>query len=502
LSEEHCPNVQKPAESTFAAPNSRTRAVAVGSVGSGAFTQTRFRFLRITLLSIVDILFLFAAASLAYAVWALPVRGQSFAVYLPLAPLLTLFVIGYAAAGLYPGFGLGPVETLRRQSYVTAFGFVVVAAISFALKVPPLYSRVTFSIALVFSLVCVPAGRALISHLARRWSWWNEPVVVIGAGERAARAIRGIRQATHLGYQPVAVMSHGSSFSDGEIEGVAIVGGLEAAAELVRRGVRIALLEIDESQSRSFLDRLQQQFRHVILLRQHYDLPVEGLHVRNLGTLIGIEYTNNLLVHENRVTKRALDLLVGSIALVVAAPVVLIAAAAVKLVDGGAVFFFQDRAGLNGRRISVPKIRTMIMDAETALNDYLDATPGARTEWESRHKLRDDPRLIRYVGHLFRRFSIDELPQLWSVLVGDMSLVGPRPFPDYHLKKFSPDFLDLRQRARPGITGLWQVTVRSEGGIGAQEAYDSYYIRNWSVWLDLYLLSRTLGSVVSGRGAY
>jgi len=97
---------------------------------------------------------------------------------------------------------------------------------------------------------------------------------------------------------------------------------------------------------------------------------------------------------------------------------------------------------------------------------------------------------------------VDELPQLWTVVQGRMSLVGPRPFPDYHLTQFPPAFLELRRRVRPGITGLWQITVRSEGGIEKQQAYDTYYIRNWSVWLDLYVLSRTLAAVASGRGAY
>jgi Undecaprenyl-phosphate galactose phosphotransferase WbaP len=457
---------------------------------------------RTVILCSSDLVALVLAGLVGYALWALPARSQSLALYLSLAPLLALFIFGYALAGLYPGFGLGPVETLRRQSYVTGFGFLVLAAFSFAFKLPPLYSRVTFSIALALSLIVMPLSRALVSHMARAWSWWNEPVVVIGAGERAARAVRGIRAAQHLGYEPVAVLSHALLVDRGDIEGVPLVGGLEKGAALSAQGIRIALLEIDESQNRAFLDRLQQQFRHVILLRQHYDLPVEGLNVRNLGTLIGIEYTNNLLVKGNQTLKGILDVVLGLSALIFAAPVIALAALAVKLIDGGPVFFYQDRAGRNGRRISVPKIRTMNIDAEKALAEYLAATPGAKEEWETRHKLRNDPRLVPYVGQFFRRYSIDEFPQLWTVLMGDMSLVGPRPFPDYHLRKFSPDFLDLRQRVRPGITGLWQVTVRSEGGIGEQEAYDSYYIRNWSVWLDIYLLSRTLATVISGRGAY
>ena len=194
--------------------------------------------------------------------------------------------------------------------------------------------------------------------------------------------------------------------------------------------------------------------------------------------------------------------MLAGIALFVAAPIVLAAAALVRLLDGKPAFFIQDRAGLDGRRIAVPKIRTMRRDAESRLEEHLAANPGLRAEWDARYKLQNDPRLIPGVGRLFRRFSIDELPQLWSVLRGDMSLVGPRPFPDYHIRHFSPAFIELRRCVRPGITGLWQVTVRSAGSTDEQESYDSYYIRNWSAWLDLYILSRTIAAVASGRGAY
>jgi Undecaprenyl-phosphate galactose phosphotransferase WbaP len=457
---------------------------------------------RVVLLGATDVATLFLCGSLAYFLWARPMRMQPGGMYLELAPLLLLFVAGYSRAGLYPGFGLGPVETLRRLSYVTTFGFLVLAAFSFALKLPHLYSRVTFGLALAFSLLLVPLARVLLLDRARRWRWWAEPVVVIGTGQRAVRAIHSILAASYLGYRPVAVLAPDPLAADSSVATVPIVGGLDRAPGLAARGIRVALLETDRSQDRAVVDRLQQQFRHVVLLREYDDLAVEGIQVRNLGSMVGIEYTNNLLLTGNQVIKRALDLLLAGTMLVVVAPLLVLAASLVKLIDGGPVLFFQSRKGLGGRTVAVPKIRTMKLDAERRLEAYLEANPGLREEWRRRFKLRDDPRLIPIVGRFFRRFSVDELPQLFSVVIGDMSLVGPRPLPDYHVNRFPPDFLELRQRVRPGITGLWQINVRSEGGLDEQQGYDTYYIRNWSVWLDLYVLSRTFAVVVTGRGAY
>jgi Undecaprenyl-phosphate galactose phosphotransferase WbaP len=460
------------------------------------------RFARIGTQIGIDALALAVAAALAIVIYAIPVKHQPLSLYLPLAPLTGLFIIGYALAGLYPGFGLGAVETLRRVVLVTALSFLLIAAFSFALKVPALYSRVTFTLAFGFSLAFVPVGRSLLHRVAGRTWWWSEPVVVVGTGDRATHAIRHIQRAHRRDYRPVVVLNPNARAAEPAIEGIPVASGLDRAASLARAGIRVVLLETDRSLNRALVDTLQRHFRHVLLFSEAGGLPVEGLQIRHLGELIGIEYTNNLLMHRNRAIKRALDLILGAIALVLAAPIIGCAIAVVRLIDGGPSFFVQDREGQDGKRIAVLKIRTMRRDAEARLAQYLEQRPELRREWDDRFKLTDDPRLLPVVGRLFRRFSIDELPQLLNVLRGDMSLVGPRPFPDYHLQRFSPAFRELRARVAPGITGLWQVTVRSEGAIEDQEAFDSYYIRNWSLWMDLYVLSRTVLAVASGRGAF
>jgi lipopolysaccharide/colanic/teichoic acid biosynthesis glycosyltransferase len=199
--------------------------------------------------------------------------------------------------------------------------------------------------------------------------------------------------------------------------------------------------------------------------------------------------------------KRGLDLVVVLLAAAMFLPLIGLAALAIQLVDRGPVFYAQERRGLGGRRIRVWKLRTMYCDAAARLERHLAENPAARAEWNRFFKLRHDPRVLPWIGGLMRRSSIDELPQVWNLLVGEMTLVGPRPLPDYHLAAFDGGFRHLRQTVVPGLTGLWQVSSPSDGDTAVLRRLDCAYIANRSLALDLQILLRTVAVVLTGRGA-
>ncbi|MCA8958388.1 MAG: sugar transferase, partial [Planctomycetes bacterium] len=165
----------------------------------------------------------------------------------------------------------------------------------------------------------------------------------------------------------------------------------------------------------------------------------------------------------------------------------------------GPVLFAHRRLGRDGRWFSVWKFRTMVIDADRKLAEYLAEHPELQREWQETHKLKSDPRITR-VGRFLRRSSLDELPQIWSVLTGRMSLVGPRPIVADEVVKYG-DAYALYTSVPPGITGLWQVSGRNNTTYPQRVALDAAYVRNWSIWLDLYVLYRTVKTVLRREGA-
>lgn len=240
--------------------------------------------------------------------------------------------------------------------------------------------------------------------------------------------------------------------------------------------------------------------RRVLVVNQLGEFPSADVQVRHFDGFVALELSgrpNN----PNAGMKRVTDFVIAVPLALFFAPFIGLLAVLIKIVDPGPAFHRQSRIGRHGTCFELLKLRTMYGDAEDRLQHVLATNPSLREEWRMYFKLAQDPRILPYIGHFLRRTSLDELPQLWNVLRGDMSLVGPRPFPAYHMDAFDSEFRDLRVGVTPGLTGLWQVSSRSEGNLDVQRAQDIYYIRNRSLWLDLYILIATLPAVIGGRGA-
>lgn len=182
-------------------------------------------------------------------------------------------------------------------------------------------------------------------------------------------------------------------------------------------------------------------------------------------------------------------------------PVCIMLYVLIWLEDGKNPLFLQERLGKDGRVFKTFKFRTMVTNAEEVLEKALDSDEALRKEWEMFYKLRKDPRITK-IGHFLRRTSLDELPQLLNVLRGDMVLVGPRPLPAYHHEALPYHVQVLRNTVKPGITGMWQVTGRSDSGTEGMKKWDPYYVRNWSLGLDLNILLKTIRVVLLRKGAY
>jgi exopolysaccharide production protein ExoY len=199
-------------------------------------------------------------------------------------------------------------------------------------------------------------------------------------------------------------------------------------------------------------------------------------------------------------SKRCLDVTCSAIALVLFSPLFLMISLLVKLSDGGPVFYHHQRLGCRSRLFPCYKFRTMRVDADAALKRHLLASPHAAREWSETRKLKSDPR-ITSVGAVLRQLSLDELPQLINIVRGEMSIVGPRPVTSDELQMYGPN-APFYLRARPGLTGAWQVSGRNDVSYDTRVILDRSYVENWSLWTDISIILKTIPAVVTGRGTY
>lgn len=450
-----------------------------------------------------DLAALSCALLIPILLWSWSHTALNVMAYAGLFPWLALFIAAYLIAGLYPSIGIHAVEELRRLTVTTSTVFPLLAVALFLSKVGDGYSRGIFLSCWALALVAVPLFRSVTRSVFARRSWWGYPVVVLSDGPAGRSVVKALRRSPGFGLKPLAVFDDQGSAMDGtgqEDRG----GGLGVAPAMARAcGVRHALVAVPDlsgDRLHTVLDRHAREFPHVLVVPDLSEVSSLWTSTKDLGGFLGLEIRQQLLLPVPRALKMVLDYTLTVVGGMVALPLILALAVAMRLTSKGPVFYSQWRIGMNGERFRAWKFRTMVENADAVLQRHLDANPALRKEWLETQKLKNDPR-VTPIGRILRRTSLDELPQLWNVLRGEMSLVGPRPIVDAECARYGDNF-GLLIRVRPGVTGLWQVSGRSDTSYAERVQLDSYYIRNWSPWMDLYILARTVGIVLLNKGAY
>jgi len=417
----------------------------------------------------------------------------------PAAALLV--ILAFFAVGLYSGSGPGPYERFRQRTLAIA-GFAVL----WTIVALPGQDVIEFLIVqsanaaclLLFSHYVEAMTRGILTYV----DLWGASTVLVGAADQCRELAQLLARKCELGLKPIGLIRTVGSAPDTSFP--LPVLGTTADLARVRPRAEIEVAIFASTTALAALPRDCQLFAspcRVLLLEDIHIMQRPWVRARMLETMVGIEIRRGLCSPQNRRLKRAFDILVAVPAALLALPLVLLAALLIRLIDPGPAFYVQKRIGHRGKTFFVLKLRTMYADSERLLQEHLARDPQARAEWERFFKLRHDPRILPVIGSFLRRSSTDELPQLWNVICGDMSLVGPRPLPLYHAEQFDEEFQSLRISVLPGVTGLWQVGARSDGDLQVWREQDLFYIRNWSLWLDVYILLQTIPAVLGARGA-
>jgi Undecaprenyl-phosphate galactose phosphotransferase WbaP len=418
-------------------------------------------------------------------------------------PMLGLFIVAYSIVGLYPGIALSPVDELRWLSLSTTLIYMVVGSAIFLSRSGELYSRLIFLFAWGGSLLMVPLARGIVRTLFARRSWWGCPVLILGAGKTGDMVVRTLLRHPGLGLKPVIVLDDDPR-THGERYGIPVQGGIERAPVIAQAAkidwAVLAMPGVSPQRLVHILESYGQTFAHLLVIPDLFGLASLWVAPQDLGGVLALNVRQQLLLPLPRLTKAWIDLSLALLIGVLCLPILLLLAILIKLDSRGPIFYSQTRIGKAGKSFQAIKFRTMAVNADQLLEHYLQRQPELRTLWQQDHKLKKDPRLTR-VGGWLRRTSLDELPQLWNVLKGEMSLVGPRPIIAEEISRYG-DKYPLYTRVKPGLTGLWQVSGRNNISYAERVNLDAYYVRNWSVWLDAYILLRTPWVVLTAEGAY
>ena len=429
--------------------------------------------------------------------------GVNFKSFITYWPYLPIFVLIFWFMKLYPGVALAPAEETR--------GFTMASFLAHGAIIVSRYMQygvfdsinISFIFSFVFSSIILIICRSIMHGLIVKIKMKGIPAVVFGAGTTGRLIVDRLLCAKKIGYEPVLILDDNPWCGD-FYRDIPIIHDTLLGPELVRRHkikmAIVAMPNLDETEITRIINYSVSAFRYNVLIPDFFNLNNIWMAVRDFDGVLGFATSHRLNMYWNLVIKRILDLVFVSLGGLVILPMLLLISLVIKITSPGPVLFGHKRLGLNGKYFNAYKFRSMVAGAEEKLESVLSSDSRLRDEWENTQKLKDDPRVTK-IGKLLRRISFDEFPQLINILKGEMSLVGPRPVTAEEIKKYGENARRVLA-VKPGLTGLWQVSGRSDTDYAERVSLDLYYLQSWSVWLDLWILYRTPGVLVRRKGAY
>ena len=372
-------------------------------------------------------------------------------------------------------------------------------------KVGEVVSRLFVGMTGCFAFLFILTARYVFKQYINKKRLFQIPVLFIGAGKTAQLLLDAFEGDTGFGYKIIGFIEDhpGQSPIADKVRILGRFNNIERVIQMTGvQNVIVTVSGLSAAEQVAMVNRIQPLVKNVSFVPDLIGTPVGTIDIETIvdAKLMLLRVRNNLARWYNRLAKRTFDIVVSLCGMVFALPLGVFLAIAIYIDSPGPVLFAHRRIGRRGKEFPCYKFRSMVPEADRVLAEYLAAHPRAREEWERDFKLKDDPRVTR-VGRILRKTSLDELPQLINVLKGEMSLVGPRPIVRAEIEKYGEYFHDFCL-VPPGITGMWQVNGRSDTTYEERVQMDSWYVRNWSVWIDIVYLLKTVKVVFSGKGAY
>lgn len=366
------------------------------------------------------------------------------------------------------------------------------------------FSRYIWLFSWVMIITLLPLSRALTKRLLNKFGIWKKDTVIIGTGRNAKEAFVALQSEEVLGFQVSAFVCT-SEPCDDTFLGVPVIPTQKQLWERIDTDNTqfIIALEFEQHAERDYWlkELAKHNCRSISVIPTLRGVPLYGTDMSFIFSheVMILRVSNNLAKRSSRLIKRTFDIF-GSLAiLILLSPVLLILAFKISR-DGGSPIYGHERIGHNGKKFKCLKFRSMVLNSKEVLEEILRTNEDARKEWATDFKLKNDPRITK-IGSFIRKTSLDELPQLWNVLIGEMSLVGPRPVVEEELCRYAGD-VDYYLMAKPGMTGLWQVSGRNDIDYDTRVYFDAWYVKNWALWNDIAILFKTIGVVLKRDGAY